>query len=139
MTDMISQKRTYKCKNCSLEYAVYTNEPEKWSDKEPFCPECGKQSEYSVTLNTINYDCPISSLIDDKNLEEHRLAPEISIDLEGDVDKVMEEFDIDHTTAVGLLLSTPTIVDWDMRLIAMKSLLDGGFKDDGSNEYPVRM
>lgn len=40
----------YKCKcmGCGLHYAIYTNFPEQWEGKNPFCPECGVQRTFTL-------------------------------------------------------------------------------------------
>jgi len=52
----------YKCQKCTLEYNIYTNDFDNWDNRKPFCPECGIQSEFSVSLSVTDSDKPICVL-----------------------------------------------------------------------------
>jgi DNA-directed RNA polymerase subunit RPC12/RpoP len=64
----LTTKLCYKCRKCSLEFAVYTNYPTEWGDRLPYCPECGIKAEEPLLLAVHEDEASLSSIIYNKGV-----------------------------------------------------------------------
>jgi DNA-directed RNA polymerase subunit RPC12/RpoP len=42
----------YKCLTCDLHFTLYSEHPERWASRLPFCPECGKDARFLIWRDT---------------------------------------------------------------------------------------